>query len=268
MGVIADLRYVQRLIVRYFSILGLALIMIVPANSQVAGPVMSYVAPRQSGTTDPVLRRFDHAITFYLSFNQSPWMADLSAGDGRLRDPKVKFVLKDGLTGRSVLIRKQQLYYRAEGNVDLSKPGSALVWIKPSQVDHCKRRPCYLNYLRIQDRGRLVAVAQMSRGSRVKNYAYAQVRLGEKKYVGVVHASASAPWRGRWHLFVINWEADAIQLSIDGGPLERADAPWLTSAEGKRGYIAVGAPHYMMDDLMILNMPLTMKEIEWAYRQR
>ncbi len=221
------------------------------------------------GPANPTLERFNSAITLYVSFDQRPLQADLAAGDPRPRDPKLKVELKPGLFGQAML--NTDLSFTAAGNLNLSKTGAVALWIAPWNWEPRGPDEPYLFPLRINDRGRTLMIGRMGRMQKPRRgdmvYAYAQAG---KEHLSV-RQGGSLDWKpGQWHLLVMNWRPQSLEFSLDGRPPARGDDPWFAQADGKPGQIFIGDKgkmRYLLDELMVLDRPLSVEEIQWIYRQ-
>ncbi|MEO5766746.1 MAG: RHS repeat-associated core domain-containing protein [Polyangia bacterium] len=167
-----------------------------------------------------------------------------------------------------------QLDYLTDGlasevpNLTFSKPGSLSLWVKPGAQ--------YLST------ALMVAFDAAFKLVIVDDGGSVTADLERQDDGGNTHlwpATAGPPnWRtdGRWHLVVVNWTAQAINVSIDGVSSPVLTAPWLSARPvgvKHNSLIYAGVPwptaaaDYLKDELLILNRPLTNDDIQWYLGQ-
>ena len=219
--------------------------------------------------TNPALEKFGAAVTFYVSFDQGA-AADLSNGNGAPRDSKMEIELKPGLWGQAFLSGQKSIAYNAAQNVDLSKPGAVAVWISSFEWKRDPAKTAYIFFLNILDHGRQLMLARMG-DPRNREAIYAHGKTG--KTGKSVRAGNSRNWKdGEWHLLVANWRGTDFEISLDGGALHRQDMPAFENADGKTGQMFVGSKgdpnqRYLVDELLVLDRPLSQDEIQWMWKQ-
>jgi hypothetical protein len=215
--------------------------------------------------------KFDHSITFYVGFDNPELIADLSGGDGTPLKVPGTVVLTPGLYGQAMLAEKKPVVYRAAGNIDLSRPGALAMWVSAYHWRHPKNPP-WFPFLYVSDHGRTLSLSRMgTAGNREAVYAYAGV--GNK--VVSVAAGRSLGWKtGQWHLLVVDWRFQSIEFSLDGRTWHQASLvnTGFARAEDAPGELRIGgsaAPtqRCLLDELLVFNRPLTMREIKWLYRR-
>ena len=219
---------------------------------------------------NPALVEFGSALTFYVGFDNRDLMADLSGGNGRPVSRDGPAVLRPGLYGRALLAGKDPVVYRAAGNIDLSRPGALAIWVSAYHWRHPKSPP-WFSFLYVSDHGRTLSLARMgTAGNREAVYAYAGAG---NKLVSVV-AGRSLGWKtGQWHLLVVDWRFQSIEFSLDGRTWHQAGLvnTGFAHAGGPPGVLHVGgsaapAQRCLLDELLVFNRPLTMREIKTLYR--
>ncbi|MDQ3030695.1 MAG: hypothetical protein M3R09_11870, partial [Actinomycetota bacterium] len=162
-------------------------------------------------------------MTFHAGFDQLPADADLSAGDGKANVPAAPHELREGLLGKALLCGRTPVSFAAQGNVDLSRPGALAVWISPQDWKRQGETP-YLFFLILHGSGRSLMLARMG-GTANQEALYAHAQVGE--HAASALSGHTRDWNaGGWHLLVLNWRAEAVEFSVDGGELQRAGAPW------------------------------------------
>lgn len=225
-------------------------------------------APR-SADTPAVLQRFNSSITFYASFDHLPADADLSTGDGKANVPARPHELRDGLFGKALLCGQTPVSYQAAGNIDLARPGALAVWISPQDWKRQGETP-YLFFVLLHGAGRGIMMGRMG-GTANQEVLYAHAQVGQQ--TASVLSGHTRDWHsGGWHLLVLNWRAEAVEFSVDGGELQRGGTPWFAGATGEGGGLNVGnegTPNqqYLADELTVFDRPLTNEEIRWLWGQ-
>ena len=247
-----------------------------PATVGVALVVMACGSLRaQSSAENPALERFSRAITFYLSFDGT-LRADLANGKPDPREVTGDAQFQPGLYGKAMTMTdatKPGTYvivgYPMLDNVDVTKPGSLVVWLSPYGWRRNEPIP-YIWPVKIM--GNVGVQFMFGRMNQPSEPIYLWGKLGNLKDVCLMHGS-SLGWKdGEWHLWVMNWRSSSVEFSLDGGPLVRQDLPGKINADGDRAgllFLSQGGPscRYLLDELLVLNRPLTEEEIKFIYEQ-
>ncbi len=256
---------------KFASITLLVLALSVAAGTGRARAGVFRQIPNVAGApANPALIEFDRSVRFYLGFDNPELIADLSTGDGTPSKRPGTVVLEPGLYGRAMLAGKDPLDYRAAGNIDLSRPGALAIWVSAYHWQHPKNPPWFL-FLHVSDHGRTLSLARMgTAGNRGAVYAYA----GAGRRLVSVISGRSLHWKtSQWHLLVVNWRFQSIEFSLDGRTWHQASLvnTGFAHAEGGPGVLRVGgnaapAQRCLLDELLVFNRPLTMREIKTLYR--
>lgn len=244
-----------------------------PRDAAPKGSAPPDVAPRASGPRDadtpPVLQRFNSSVTFYASFDRLPPDADLSAGDGKANVPATPHELRQGLFDKALLCGQTPVGYQAAGNIDLARPGALAVWVSPQDWKRQGETP-YLFFVLLHGAGRSMMMGRMG-GTANHEILYAHAQVGE--HTVSVLSGHTRDWEsGGWHLLVLNWRAEAVEFSVDGGELQRGGAPWFAGATGEGGGLNLGnegTPNqqYLADELTVFDRPLSHEEIRWLWER-
>lgn len=230
----------------------------------------------EAGPNDrPVQKRFNWAITFYLSFDKTP-RADLAGGSPDPLSVAGDAQFHPGLHGRAMALTdatKPGTYvvvgYPTLDNVDVTKPGSLAVWLRPHHWDRGVKAE-YFWPVKIMSSGVQLMFGRM--GGQPNEPIYLWAKVGDTKDVCLI-AGDTRDWKeGEWHLWVMNWRSQSIEFSVDGGPCQRQDLPAKINAEGDRtGQIYLGqggaSCRYLLDELMVLDRPLANEEIQRIYAE-
>jgi len=213
-------------------------------------------------------------ITFYQSFNDGDTTADIGLGGSTAVGNN--FALTTGLFGSALDQSVDNgIHYDAyspaanPGNITLTKPGSVSMWIKPNGAPAV--------YFLAYSGGRKLFIF---------DYVTSPAGIGailEDGGVNQLQAFTNAPgsnWRsdGQWHLLVVNWGRDGLEISVDGNWSGVSSAPWLrvpasswpggTSSLYPAPYGFNSGGGSRKDELLVLNRPMTHDEVAWYYGQR
>jgi hypothetical protein len=241
---------------------------IAPAHAADSGSTPAGSTPP---AINPALEKLGAAITFYTGFDSGA-LAELSAGTGAARDKELVIETKPGLWGQAFFAGEKVIAYDAEKNVDLSRPGALAVWVSPYEWQRAAGQDAgYLFFAKVLDQGREIMLARMG-DVRNNEAVYAYAQAGEKGQT--IKGGSSLQWKnGEWHLLAVNWSNTAFEISLDGGTLQRQEIAGFETAEGKPGQLFIGSKtppdaRYLMDELMILNRPLSQDEIKALWESK
>lgn len=215
---------------------------------------------------NPIIARLNTAITFYAAFNGQP-VADLSVGRGAPTGNSNDLQWTAGKHGQGLQAKNNALIYEATGNIDFAKPGSLAVWVAlGARLD--REAPVQLGFVTIRHRGTGLALA---RQGGIKNneslMAIVGSNINKQETRALVLSGTSKHWEeNEWHLLVVNWGTDYVELSIDGGLFKRTtvNSPLYqhTGEAGSMSFAGNGTnlSPYIYDELYIFNRPLTVEE--------
>lgn len=237
------------------------------------------VADAQEGNsrpaTNPALERFNRNITFHLGFEYgtTATLAKGRAEPTKTDDGEPRF--HPGLFGKAMMLvgkGTSTLWYSTLDNVDLTRPGAVVAWTSPHDWVRSDTED-YFFPVTIMSHG---VKLMLGRQGRLKtdrtDLVYAWAKLGDTKEI-LIQGGDSLGWQnGEWYLWVMNWRANAVEFSLDGAPLRRQDTPVRFPTEGDGGgQLIVGAQsatcRYLLDEVMILDRPLTDEEVKWICEQ-
>lgn len=236
-------------------------------------------APAANQTENPALKHFDRSITFYASFDGT-LRADLAKGKPDPTNVEGAPQFLPGLYGQAMLLndlpkpgRYIQIVYPILDNIDVTKPGSLAVWCSPKNWVRNDQEDYFWPVNIMANNGVQLMFGrqgQLLNPTRRTDMLYLWARFGEAKGVSVIGGD-SLRWKNdEWHLWVMNWRSSSVEFSMDGGALQRQDMPARISPGGDRaGNLLVGpsAPtcRYLLDELLVLDRPLSEDEIKWMY---
>jgi hypothetical protein len=239
------------------------------------GLVAAGVAPAKD---NPALERFNQAITFFVGFDHG-LHADIAKGKPGPTRVEGEPEFHAGLYGRAALLKHPGAtamiwYSTLGGNVDVTRPGSLSLWIRPHNWVRSVNENYFFPAKIMSNHAQLMFGRQGRLKAGRQDMIYLWARLGETKEL-LVGGGDSLKWKNdEWHLWVMNWRSNAVEFSIDGGPLNRSNTPVPFDAEwdgSGHSHLLVGAQDetapYLLDELMVLNRPLDAEEIKWIYEE-
>jgi hypothetical protein len=225
---------------------------------------------------NPALQQFNQAITFYASFDGHA-TADLSNGKGVPTGNAQNLEWKLGVWGQALQGRNVNLLYDATDNVDLLHSGSLMMWIAPSDEWTDADDPIQLSFAVIHDQGKSLSLARQ--GGKNNGQALMAIygpQTGDAATRALIKNGDTTHWKtGEWHLLAVNWSKGYVELSMDGNRFIKgiSPAPDALPTDDKSEYIALAGRStekspYLMDELMILNRPLTNDEVKVLFQKK
>ena len=218
---------------------------------------------------NPALRLLSDRVVFLASFDDGRFAAEMAVGEHAPVSVTDDASVTDGLFGKA--LTGGQVVYTGSANLPLATTGSVLFWVCP--LDWREReREGYLWWIQSLGKGRLLIGRQgqwrtPERPASVYCHANAP---GEEKGVGT-HISGHGGWHDwpndTWHLVVVNWTVGRMEISVDGGALCGRVVGRLGDCQ--RFSVAGKQPdgsRYLLDDVMVLDRPLSAAEIVWVWK--
>ena len=261
--------FVVNFVVNFVGLLLLALFLPPVALS---APISSPLPP---GRDNPSLARFARSIVLYVSFDGHA-LAEITPGNpapqgnaGWVEALRSKaLVFEPGVFGQALVVtsnRDCQVSYPCTSAV-LRASGSIALWLKPVVLNHAGSYlwPVILD---AAAGGYRVMFGRM--GNPVNREAlYAHLAHGGNSVNAV--GGSMAPWKpGEWHLFIVSWDRNGVEFSVDGAQPARASLKNAIAGDQAGGFrlIALGRGEdtFIYDELMLLNVPLNKDEIRWLW---
>ena len=232
-------------------------------------PAADEPSPLGREPSNPALSRFGNAIVFYLSCDGHEY-AEITAGSpAPQRDRWDEFVKTrgsvylPGVFGRSLASGPYTLSYLSGPKAKLAGTGAVVLWLRGQTLQH---RGEYYWPVRLHvARSHQLMFGRMG-DPRNNEQLYAYLEHGGHHATAVV--GSMADWRpDDWHLVVVNWDRHGVELSLDGQPPTRAalrdPLPAVDPTEFRAFVNSPTTETILLDELLILNVPLRPAEITW-----
>jgi len=242
-----------------------------------SGDLVAQSPPFVTGPVEnPGLKRFNRSITFYLGF-EGTLQADLATGSPDPRSVKGAPEFVPGIFGKALGLKATDfmyLDYATLDNLDVRKPGALAMWTAAR------------NWVRGDEEGYFWPAKIMSNGvqlmfgrqgqllnpTRRTDMLYLWTQIGSTKDFSISHGDSLKWNNGEWHLWVMNWRANSVEFSMDGGPPQRHDTPAPFHPAGDTaGSLILGqqgpATAYLVDEVIVFDRPLSEDEIKWMHEK-
>lgn len=224
--------------------------------------------PDEATGMDAVLRQFNAQVRWYASFDDERAEAELAVGTAAPLRVEGALAFAPGRHGRA--LAGGTLLYSGARHLDLAASGTLLVWVRIARATPPGRTEGYHFLVRL-----MAGDAALPHG---------MLMLGKQGGIPganlYLHAEASgqpaAPLRGpathewladEWHLLALAWRPGQMLLSLDGAPWLTHQAPRLPAGNPRLLLAAADGPFAChLDDLLLLDSPLTDAELAWIYR--
>ncbi len=225
----------------------------------------SETAGNSEARRDDFLRRFSAELLFYADFEEADALAAAGAEKPVRQSDDVQF--GPGYYGQG--LKNGKIRYTAENNLDPSA-GAVLFWMRVERPDgkvdpkEPNFWPLYIEFAQ----GQLLA-GKMDAYNGAPIYAYLQGHPAVPLVLVNTYKSTKAWKSDDWHLIVVCWQPGELKLSLDGQPfIKDVKAPPLTGVPAAIEIRAANLPSFQVavDELIILNRPLTDKELEDIWR--
>ena len=208
-------------------------------------------------------------VTFYQSFDNDTTV-DIAASSAVAREPD-HLIKVPGLFGMAEdpatnpWLSYATLTQTIPTNIVLSKPGSVSMWLRPaSGFERATLFEAFDNNAALE----LFVTASAADG----------INATLQDGAGLTVVSSNGTWTpdDRWHLVVVNWSRYSIAVSVDAGapvvaPTNKLVTLPLAIDPTNLGNLVspmAGQTGYAKDELIVLNRPLTLADIQWYYGQR
>lgn len=254
-------------------LIGSSLLIVLNICGQAQSPVPAPVpapAPPGAGNANPILGKYAENITFYLNFDEGNYIPAMAKGQQTNRGEDGIATFEKGLFGKC--LRTGRPNYYSDGNLDMSAPGTLIVWVSPWQWKQIEVEDYFWPFIAFTDTSK-IQLGRM-RGAWGSTRIYAYLTAPDKKNnlnLGFGGGSGKDWKSGEWHMLVLTWTPESIGLSVDGSKLvEQSIAQPLGS---KPGFFFIGAAatekevQLLQDEVTILNKKLSDDEIKSLYEE-
>lgn len=228
---------------------------------------------------NPALKLFDENVRFYLSFDNANCNADMAEGKGeptKLSKGAKAPEFTDGLFGKA--LKKGNAVYSANLNLDLSAPGSLILWAAPTWE---QTKPA---------NGKEPGFSIFSAFAKAEKYNYSFI-LGKtwnqpwghghiNAYVQYIPAKQfkhvnnmvydmgrTSKWKANeWRMFVVTWSPGSFSNSVNGRKSKVAQLKNLMTGKTQNFNIGISGK-IIVDEVVILNRALSDEEISNLYNE-
>lgn len=221
--------------------------------------------------SNPAVDRFQKEIVFYASFDQG-LEAEISSSEAPapagscaefVRGGGDPFV--PGIFGKALKSSEHELFYDLGKEPWISQSGGIVLWLAVHQ--RTKDDYPYFWPILVRAGKRLVLAGQM--GDPLNKRAVYAYTEGEEQKVSAIQGNMMEWAEGEWHLMVVNWRPNAVEISVDGRPAVRGELKQAVNFEGEQNRLYISSPlpadadTFRIDEVMLFKRPLDTAEIEW-----
>jgi len=205
-------------------------------------------------TNDPGLKQIVSSVAFHVSFDDQTCDADLSKGDNRAMVNGTP-VFIEGVSGKAV--KRVNLRYPTEKNLDLDKPGSLAMWV--FRTSNLEPHPEGLagswwmteysgnGYIGFEPRGEKTGMF----------WAHYFKNLANQS------GTFTCDWKfDQWQLLLITWRGPRWTVIVDGKTVSDGSLPRAIKQAEIAPRFMIGAAAVAVDEFTIFKHPLTDEEIK------
>ncbi len=221
--------------------------------------------------TNPILNDYGSNVTFYLSFNEDKLTPEIAQGDPKLRSKKQNVKFSKGLFGKA--LSSGRIQFNGEKNVDLSKPGTIVIWVSPQNWKKVIKEPYIIPFVGHRNTGyNLLLGRQGCKWGKSRIYAYAYF-AGKKKniFLPFYGQGGGHIWEnGKWYMLALSWDPTNIYLTVNDGKTvsKMITAPLGLTFNFFTLQVAKGeAPKLLVDEFVVLNKQLSNEELIKIYQE-
>ena len=222
---------------------------------------------------NPAADRFNKDLLFYVSFDNGVEAEVSPKGATPLAGKLQEFVkgggdpFVPGAFGKALKSGEYDLSYDLGDDPQLSQSGSVVHWV----ASHERKLQDYPYFwtVRLFTGKRMVMFGQMGDPLNKRTlYSYTE---GEGQKASAFQGNTMAWEDGDWHLVVVNWRPDAVEVSVDGQPPARGNLKQVVNFEGGTSRLTISstqgadADTFRIDEVMVLKGPLDAADIEWIH---
>ncbi len=227
-------------------------------------------AQELGNNVNPVLRKHAENITFYLNFDEDNQLPVMAKSQKNIKSQEGVATFEKGLWGKC--LRTGHTNYYAEGNLDLSAPGTLIMWVSPWKWKQTEKEDYFWPFMAVTDASKIQLGRQGGAWGKTRIYAYVTVFNGKTNIYHGIEGGSGKNWKnGEWHMLVLAWTPENIAISVDGGKLAEKGIPQPLG--NKTEWFCIGAAvtekqtQVLQDEVIILNTKLNDDEIKSLYEE-
>lgn len=218
---------------------------------------------------NPIYDMYSDEITFSVSYTDT-LEADMANGKGEVRRIMEEgATYQDGMFGKAV--NGGVFMYFSEDNVDLTVPGSAVVWGAPKwKPDVTPKEPGFSLFgvhCHNEKQTFDLICGKMPNQPWKKGHLNAYVQYPRLKKVTsciIWNQGMVYQWpAGEWHMFVVTWGNGTITYSVDGQKSSVSELLEVLAAPAE--WFTIRANSFVIDEVTFLNKRLSDEEIAKLY---
>lgn len=236
---------------------------VLAAGSPAAGPAGG----------NPAADRFNKDLVLYVSFDNGP-DAEVSPRAAAPLAGKLQEFIKGGgdpfvagAFGKALKSGEYDLSYDLGDDPQLSQSGCTVHWVALHERTH--QDYSYFWTMRLFTGKRMVMAGQMGDPLNKRTlYSYTE---GSGQKASAIQGNTAAWEDGEWHLVVVNWRPDSVEVSVDGQPSARGNLKQAVNFEGGKSRLTISTAqgpnvdNFRIDEVMVLKGPLEVADIEWIH---
>jgi len=217
---------------------------------------------------NPALERFSDRLTFLASFDHGEAPAEMAAGAHKPRAVQGDIEFRSGLFGQA--LAGGVVSYAPARSFPFETTGTLVFWVSPVDWAECEREG-YQWWLQSGGAGSSLLIGRQGeiKGTRGATVYYHAVTAGHKPGGRHVRGGGWRDWaNGSWHLIVVTWKLGRMAISVDGGRPAGGQVGRLTPQHWLNvGRKQAAGGRFLLDDVMILDRPLTADEVAWVWKE-
>lgn len=231
------------------------------------------------GSENPVLKLFGNDIVFHCSFDTGDFQADMAGGKASAVMTRGEPVFDKGLFGKA--FRNGRPYFEAAGNIDMTLPGTVVLWVSPYQwpTENDGRKEPGFNIFGVSDKDREYELFAGKMGGQPwqKSHLNAYIQYPrQKKHLNctVWNSGNTNQWKsGEWHMLAVSWNSNSISYSMDGKKPAVTVLPTPIATPGKQFFVGYGDDklpadrQILTDEVTVFKRILTEEELARLYNE-
>ncbi|MDD3954162.1 MAG: hypothetical protein PHY82_09640 [Lentisphaeria bacterium] len=222
---------------------------------------------------NPVIEKFGGPLLFHVHFDDEACLPAVAASEQSVQSEFKDARFVPGLLGKALYIGR--VVYKARDNLDLSRPGTLLLWIAPHQWKKVEIEPYLFPF--IAGTGDTKIILGRQKAPWGKTRLFVNVETAERKdwvNTGIDNTGSGRDWiNGEWHMIAVTWTPESVGISVDGSPVQEKTLK-KPLAKGTSEWMTLtcqlddrGSSQILLDEFSILNRKLANDELKALYEE-